>query len=61
MSVVLYHMMSIVQSNMSSSESPPGPDSTSTSRSLKCEQCGGMAFNTTEELAEHNRKEHEMK
>ena len=54
-------MMSIVQGNMSSSESPPGPDSTSTSRSLKCEQCGGISFNTTEELAEHNRKEHEMK
>jgi hypothetical protein len=43
---------------MSSSQSPAGPDSTSTSRSLKCEQCSGMTFNTTEELAEHNRKEH---
>jgi hypothetical protein len=46
---------------MSSAGSPPGPDSTSTSRSLKCEQCDGMAFNTTEKLAEHNRKEHGMK
>jgi hypothetical protein len=50
-----------VKDKLSSSESPPGPDSTSTSRSLKCEQCGGMAFNTTEERAEHNRKEHGMK
>jgi hypothetical protein len=44
-----------------SSGSPPGPDSTSTSKSLICEQCGGMAFTTTEELAEHNRKEHGMR
>jgi hypothetical protein len=42
-----------------SSESPPGPDSTSTSKSLTCEQCG-TAFNTTQELADHNRKEHGM-
>jgi hypothetical protein len=40
-------------------ESPPGPDSTSTSKSLTCGQCG-MTFNTTQELAEHNRKEHGM-
>jgi hypothetical protein len=46
---------------MSSSSTPPGPDSTSTSRPLKCEQCGGMTFDTTKELAEHNRKEHGMK
>jgi hypothetical protein len=39
------------------SESPPGPDSTSTSKSLICEQCN-MTFDTTQELAEHNRKEH---
>jgi hypothetical protein len=50
-----------VKDKMSSSESPPGPDSMSTSRSLKCTQCGGTAFNTTEELAEHNRKEHGIK
>ena len=43
-----------------SSESPPGPDSTSTSKSLTCEQCGGMTFETTQELAEHNHKEHGM-
>jgi hypothetical protein len=54
-------MLHMVHINMSSSESPPGPDSTSTSRSLKCEQCGGMSFNTTEDLAKHNRKEHGMK
>jgi hypothetical protein len=40
-----------------SSSAPPGPDSTSTSRSLRCEQCG-ITFNTTEELAQHNRQEH---
>jgi hypothetical protein len=50
-------MLHMVHINMSSSESPPGPDSTSTSRSLKCEQCGGMSFNTTEDLAEHNNME----
>ena len=27
--------------------SPPGPDDSSTSKSLKCEQCGGMTFSTT--------------
>jgi hypothetical protein len=42
--------------NMSSS-TPPGPDSTSTSRPLRCEPCG-ITFSTTEELAQHNRKEH---
>ena len=41
-----------------SSTSPPGPDDSSTSRSLKCEQCGGVTFSTTQELADHNRKEH---
>jgi hypothetical protein len=41
-----------------SSTSPPGPDDSSTSRSLKCEQLGGMTFSTTQELADHNRKEH---
>jgi hypothetical protein len=40
------------------STSPPGPDDSSTSRSLKCEQCGGMTFSTTQELADHNRNEH---
>ena len=40
-----------------SSKSPPGPDSTSTSKSLTCGQCD-MTFDTTQELAEHNRKEH---
>jgi hypothetical protein len=40
--------------------SPPGPDDSNTGRSLRCEQCGGMAFSTTQELAEHNRKEHGM-
>ena len=40
-----------------SNESPPGPDSTSTSKSLRCEQCN-MTFSTTQDLAEHNRKDH---
>jgi hypothetical protein len=40
-----------------SSKSPPGPDSTSTSKSLTCGQCD-MTFDTTQELAEHNRNEH---
>jgi hypothetical protein len=40
--------------------SPPGPDESNTNRSLRCEQCGGMTFATTQELAEHNRKEHDM-
>ena len=40
--------------------SPPGPDESHTSRSLRCEQCGGMTFTTTQELAVHNRKEHGM-
>ena len=43
-----------------STSAPPGPDSTSTSRPLRCEQCD-MTFNTTEELAQHNRQEHETK
>jgi hypothetical protein len=43
-----------------SSSAPPGPDSTSTSRSLRCEQCG-ITFSTTEGLAQHNRQEHGMK
>jgi hypothetical protein len=40
--------------------SPPGPDESNTNRSLRCEQCGGMTFTTTQELAEHNHKEHGM-
>ena len=40
-----------------SSTSPPGPDDSSTSRSLKCEQCGGMNFSTTKEPADHNRND----
>jgi hypothetical protein len=40
--------------------SPPGPDESHTSKSLRCEQCGSMTFATTQELAEHNRKEHGM-
>ena len=40
--------------------SPPGPDESNTNRSLRCEQCGGTTFATTQELAEHNRKEHDM-
>jgi hypothetical protein len=39
---------------------PPGPDDSSTSKSLRCEQCRGMTFSSTQELAEHNRKEHGM-
>jgi hypothetical protein len=58
--VIFYVVYDIMKQIMSSSESPAGPDSTSTGRSLKCEQCGGIAFNTTQELAEHNRKEHGM-
>ncbi len=36
------------------------PDESHTSGSLRCEQCGGMTFTTTQELAVHNRKEHGM-
>jgi hypothetical protein len=36
---------------------PPGPASSSADKSLRCEQCGGMEFGTSEELADHNRKE----
>lgn len=39
---------------------PPGPASSSADKSLRCEQCGGMKFGTSEELADHNRKEHGM-
>ena len=38
-----------------SSKSPPGPDGPSTSKSLTCGQCN-MTFDTTQELAEHNRR-----
>jgi hypothetical protein len=43
-----------------SSTAPPGPGSSSADKSLKCEVCNGMTFNTAEELAEHNRREHGM-
>jgi hypothetical protein len=38
---------------------PPGPSSSSADKPLKCEQYE-MSFETSEELAEHNRKEHRM-
>jgi hypothetical protein len=38
-------------------KTPPRPASSSADKSLRCEQCGGMEFGTSEELADHNRKE----
>jgi hypothetical protein len=42
------------------SSSPPGPRDSGADRSLVCNECDGMKFETAEELAEHNRKEHQM-
>ena len=43
-----------------SSSSPPGPASSSADKPLGCDTCGGIAFKTTEALAEHNRQQHGM-
>jgi hypothetical protein len=38
---------------------PPGPASCLADKPLKCEQCE-TSFETSEELAQHNREEHGM-
>ena len=42
------------------STNPPGPRDSGADRSLVCNECDGMKFDTADELAEHNRKEHHM-
>jgi hypothetical protein len=45
---------------LSSTTTPPGPSSSSADKSLKCDIYNGMAFGNAQELAEDNRKEHNI-
>jgi hypothetical protein len=42
------------------SSTPSGPRDSGADRSLVCNECDGMKFETAQDLAEHNRKEHRV-